>query len=80
VGSVRVGSGPSALALSRDGALLYVADADEGSVRVVDTATLDVGPAVSVGAGPVAMAVARTDGRVWVVCRDATEVTVLVPG
>jgi YVTN family beta-propeller protein len=68
------------LALSRDGALLYVADADEGAVRVVDTATLDVGPPASVGAGPVAMAVARTDGRVWVVCRDATEVTVLVPG
>ena len=78
-GSARVGDAPSALALSADGARLYVTDTDDGTVRTVDTATHDVGPAVDVGAGPVAVAVAR-DGRVWVVCRDATQVVVLRPG
>jgi serine/threonine-protein kinase len=76
VASVGVGGG--ALALSADGARLYVADTDAGTVRIVDTVTLDAGPAVDVGAGPVAM-VAGRDGRVWVVCRDATSVAVARP-
>jgi len=68
----------AAVALSPDGAHLYVADADAGTVRIVDTVTLDVGPAVEVGGGPVAIAAGR-DGRVWVVCRDATSVAVARP-
>ena len=68
----------AAVALSPDGAHLYVADADAGTVRIVDTLTLDVGPAVEVGGGPVAIAAGR-DGRVWVVCRDATSVAVARP-
>jgi YVTN family beta-propeller protein len=76
VASVGVGGG--ALALSPDGARLYVADTDAGTVRIVDTVTLDAGRAVDVGAGPVAM-VAGRDGRVWVVCRDATSVAVARP-
>jgi serine/threonine-protein kinase len=73
-----VGMGGGAVALSPDGGHLYVADADAGTVRIVDTFTLDVGPAVDVGAGPVAIAAGR-DGRVWVVCRDATSVAVARP-
>ena len=76
VASVGVGGG--AVALSPDGGHLYVADADAGTVRIVDTFTLDVGPAVDVGGGPVAIAAGR-DGRVWVVCRDATSVAVARP-
>ena len=78
-GTVRVGNTPGALALSPDGTRLYVADTDDGTLQEIDTATLSAGPPVDVGAGPVAVAVAR-DGRVWVVCRDATEVVVLRPG
>jgi YVTN family beta-propeller protein len=72
-----VGVGGAAVALSPDGGHLYVADADAGTVRIVDTVTLDVGPAVEVGGGPVA--IAAGDGRVWVVCRDATSVAVARP-
>jgi len=72
------GVGGAAVALSPDGAYLYVVDTDRGSVRMVDTVTLDVGPAVDVGGGPVAIAAGR-DGRVWVVCRDATSVAVARP-
>ncbi len=75
--TVAVGNGPSAVALSPDGALLYVTDADDGAAQAVDLATLRAGPPLAVGAGPVAVAVSRADGRVWVVCRDATQVAVL---
>jgi YVTN family beta-propeller protein len=73
-----VGVGGAALALSADGGQLYVADTDANAVRIVDTFTLDVGPAVDVGLGPVAIAAGR-DGRVWVVCRDTTSVAVARP-
>jgi YVTN family beta-propeller protein len=78
--TIGVGNGPSAVALSPDGALLYVADADDGAAQAVDLATLRPGPALAVGAGPVAVAVSRADGRVWVVCRDATQVAVVRAG
>jgi serine/threonine protein kinase, bacterial len=77
VGTVEVGNGPSGVALSPDGALLHVSYADDGAAAAVDLATLRAGPRTAVGAGPVAVAVSRTDGRVWVVCRDATQVAVL---
>ncbi len=77
---VGVGNGPSAVALSPDGALLYVTDADGGAAQAVDVATLRAGPPTAVGAGPGAVAVSRADGRVWVVCRDATQVSVLRVG
>ena len=52
VASVRVGSGPARWRSRATARMLYVADADEGTVRVVDTVTLDVGPPVDGRRGP----------------------------
>jgi YVTN family beta-propeller protein len=70
--SVRVGNGPTALALSSDRARLFVANANGDSISVVDTASYAVRATVALpaqdrfGASPNALAVSPVDGRLYV--------------
>lgn len=73
----------STIALARlgDRKLAIVADADERSVRLLDTRTEEELPVTELGGAPSQLVIAR-DGRVFVGVRDAAEVDVLeqVPG
>ncbi len=57
VGSIHVGDGPSALAFSAAGHLLFVVDARSGDVAVVRTATRSLFTLLPAGRNPNAIAV-----------------------
>ena len=69
VGTAPAGEGPFALALSPDGARLYVANVRSGDLTVIATATLTALATVPVGAMPYGVA-ATADGRLVVVSRQ----------
>jgi DNA-binding beta-propeller fold protein YncE len=56
-GSIHVGDGPSALAFSNSGLLLFVVDARSGDVAVVRTASLSFFTLLPAGRAPNAIAV-----------------------
>ena len=56
-GSVHVGDGPSALAFSTNGFLLFVVDARSGDVAVVRTASRSLFTVLPAGRNPSAIAV-----------------------
>lgn len=73
--TVTVGSGPDALAMDRTTGTLYVANGNDASVSVVNTATCNAKnssgcgqnpPTVQVGSGPTAIAVDRATRTVYV--------------
>ena len=74
-GFARVGSHPAALAFSRDGKTLYVAERGGSQVDVVDTASRTVRATIAVGLHPVALA---SDGaRLYVADSDDDDVAVI---
>ncbi|MDV6278220.1 hypothetical protein R3Q06_32665 [Rhodococcus erythropolis] len=66
------------MAVTPDGARVYVANNVDGTVSVIDTATdTVVGRPLSVGAGPDGVAVAPGGTRVYVANRDSGSVSVI---
>jgi DNA-binding beta-propeller fold protein YncE len=57
MGSIHVGDGPSALALSSSGLLLFAVDSRSNDVAVVRTGTLSLFTLLSAGRAPNAIAV-----------------------
>src|SRR5579862_1111690 len=85
VAQIRTGLLPGALALSRDGKRLFVADANGDSIVVVDTARDTVERSVALpmqqnfGASPSAIAVSPSDGDVYVAEGGDNRLLVLDP-
>jgi YVTN family beta-propeller protein len=63
--TIPVGKAPTGLALSRDGATLYVAD-DDGSVAVVDTKAGKVAGTVAAGRSAYGLALSKDGSRLFV--------------
>ena len=57
IGSIHVGDGPSALAFSSSGLLLFVVDTRSGDIAVVRTASLSLFTMLPTGRAPNAIAV-----------------------
>ena len=53
IATVPVGAGPSAVAYSPDGDRVYAIDHDDGTLAMLDAATLGVLAVIPVGAAPV---------------------------
>ena len=68
-------SSSGSLAVSRDDALLYVADADHDRLTVLDARSGEVLRHVALPAGPERVAVSADDGTVYVTSRRARRVT-----
>ena len=72
VKEIELGREPEAMALSRDGSRLFVLNANDDTISVVDTASDDVLRTVDLplqagfGASPSAIAVSPADGRIYV--------------
>ncbi|MGA8099414.1 MAG: bifunctional YncE family protein/alkaline phosphatase family protein [Candidatus Cybelea sp.] len=72
VGTIRVGRQPEAMALSRDGRRLFVMNANDDTISIVDTAaktvvrTLTLPLQRNLGASPSAVTVSPRDGRLFV--------------
>lgn len=62
---ITVGNGPTGIAISPDGATVFVTNLDSGSVSPISTSSNTAGAPISVPGGPVAVAVAG--GFAWVV-------------
>ncbi|MHB8457428.1 MAG: YncE family protein [Acidimicrobiales bacterium] len=63
--AITVGNGPTGIAISPHGSIVFVTNIDSQSVTPIYTATNTTAPAIAVQGGPVAVAVAR--GSAWVV-------------
>lgn len=76
---ITVGNGPSAIALSPNGTRLYVTNATDNSVSVINTATKGVVATIALGNGnrPRGVAVSPDGGRVYVTNYDTATVTVI---
>lgn len=75
----RIGTGayPHGLRLSPDGAELYVANVEDGSVSVIDTQGLNEAARISVGAAPVQVGFTPDGTRAYVSLRDEDRVAVI---
>jgi YVTN family beta-propeller protein len=69
--TVEVGHGPSAIAVSPDGARVYVANEYDDTVSVIDTATSAVLKTIPVGRWPLAVAISPDGSRAYVSDSDA---------
>ncbi len=65
-GTITVGAGPIAIAVSPDGTRVYVANNADNSLSVIDSATDDVLDTIAVGGSPSAVAVSPDGSRVYV--------------
>ncbi|MEO8440615.1 MAG: alkaline phosphatase family protein [Spartobacteria bacterium] len=82
---VEVGRGPSGLAISPDGTMLYVADSDDDTIEVLDTRTqkitrtLSLTPAADPGFGqmPTDLALSGDGGTLYVTCGGGNAVAVV---
>ena len=77
VGMVRAGTDPEQLAISADGARLYVANEDAGEATVVDIATGEVVAALPVGGEPEGVRISPDGSVVYVTSEDESRVTVI---
>jgi len=75
--SIRVGSDPTAAAISPNGLLAYVVNADDGTVSVIDTSTNEVTDTVSVGQIPVFVAFTPDSAFAYVVNQFDNSITVI---
>src|SRR5713226_3097411 len=73
-GSIVVGSEPIALAISSDGARLYVVNRDDFTVSVVTTAKREVSATIPVGPSPRSLLVTPDNQRLYVINFAATPV------
>jgi YVTN family beta-propeller protein len=64
--TIPVGPRPVGVAVSPDGAQLYVTNSDDGTVSVIDTATNTVSTTIAVGSSPLWAAVSPSGTRVYV--------------
>ena len=78
-GTVATGDAPIAVAVNADGSRLYVANAGDDTVTVIDTATNTVLATVAVGDLPRALAVNTATGLVYVVNQLGDSVSVIDP-
>ncbi|HRO13481.1 MAG TPA: DUF305 domain-containing protein [Paracoccus sp. (in: a-proteobacteria)] len=77
--TARIGTGafPHGLRLSPNGAELYVANVEDGSVSVIGTAGLTEAARIPVGAAPVQVGFTPDGSRVYVSLRDENRVAVI---
>ncbi|MTH60897.1 cytochrome D1 domain-containing protein [Paracoccus litorisediminis] len=75
----RIGTGayPHGLRLSPDGAELYVANVEDGSVSIIDTRDLSEAARITVGATPVQVGFIPDGTRAYVSLRDENRVAVI---
>ncbi|MGH9298249.1 MAG: YncE family protein [Acidimicrobiales bacterium] len=62
--AIKVGNGPTGIAVTRDGSTVFVTNLDSGSVSPISTASDTAGAPIGVPGGPVAVAVSRNTA--WV--------------
>ena len=67
--SVEIGDNPASLALTKDGARLYVANTSENSVSIIDTKQAKVVRSIFAGIEPVSLALAFDDNLLFVANR-----------
>lgn len=77
VTSVGVGRGPSAVALSPDGARAYVTNSTDRTVSVVDTATGTLVKSVAVGGSASAVALSPDGSRAYIALKSASKLAVM---
>lgn len=85
IAEMTVGTNPEMMALSPDGARLYVANSDSDDVSVIDTEALEVidtfelssSPAEPLGASPVAVEVTQDGSRLYVTSSTYNSIDVL---
>ncbi len=77
VGRIGTGAYPHGLRLSPDGAELYVANVEDGSVSVIASASLTEAARIPVGAGPVQVGFNPDGSKVYVSLRDENRVAVI---
>jgi YVTN family beta-propeller protein len=75
---VQTGRGAHTMFLSRDGKLIYATNRVDGSISVIDAATLEVKRTLSVPGGPDDLEFAP-DGTIWAALRFAQSVAVIDP-
>jgi YVTN family beta-propeller protein len=68
--TIPVGTGPTRVAITPDGARAYVSNRDSGSLSVIDTISDSVAATIPVGANPAALAVSPDGARVYVMLAD----------
>ena len=74
---IETGAYPHGLRLSPDGAELYVANVEDGSVSVIDTANLTEAARIPVGTAPVQVGFTPDGSRIYVSLRDENRVAVI---
>ncbi|QEU06527.1 DUF305 domain-containing protein (plasmid) [Paracoccus yeei] len=77
LGRIGTGAYPHGLRLSPDGAELYVANVEDGSVSVIDTQSLEEAARIPVGAAPVQVGFTPDGARAYVSLRDENRVAVI---
>ncbi|MCW2654318.1 MAG: hypothetical protein JWR32_5294 [Mycobacterium sp.] len=77
IGTVAVGARPSGMAVSPDGTRLYVANTDDDTVSVVDTASDAAIDTIAVGHTPLEVAVSPDSTRVYVINQSDSAVSVI---
>jgi len=71
-------SNPTRLAVTPDGATLYVVNGPDNTVTAIATATNVPFATIPVGVGPTGIAVAATGGYVYVANRDSDSISVII--
>ncbi|HMQ94421.1 CopM family metallochaperone [Amaricoccus sp.] len=77
IGRIATGDYPHGLRLSPDGAELYVANVEDGTVSVIDTANLSEVTRIPVGAAPVQVGFTPSGDQVYVSLRDENRVAII---
>lgn len=79
-GTIAVGATPQGVAVSPDGATLYVVNQGPDTVSVIDTDTQSVTATISVGVNPILVAVSPDGGTVYVTNNGGSSVSVIDAG
>ncbi|PWT97847.1 MAG: hypothetical protein C5B51_30530 [Terriglobia bacterium] len=77
LGSIRVPSGPTGLAVTPDGLFVYVASQGANSVSVISTSNNSLVNTINVGATPVALAINPSGTQVYVVNQGSNQVSII---
>ena len=73
--AIKVGDGPGAIAITRNGKTAYVANLSSGTVTPISTATNEAGPAIKVGDEPWAIAITPNGKTAYVANLSSGTVT-----
>lgn len=77
LGTITVGDGPQAVAVSPNGARAYVANALAGSVSVIDTSNQTVIATIVVGRSPISIAISPDGRSVFVANSESASISVI---